>query len=105
PGVTRDRHTFLCYWKNDAKDMTGHMELAFLAMREHADVYKRIRKAVKLGDIAEDLSGDELVKAARKAEVITTDEAKSLKKTEQLRMTAIGVDQFAPGVIEQRKFY
>ncbi|GAB3291101.1 acyl-CoA dehydrogenase [Pseudidiomarina andamanensis] len=105
PGVTRDRHTFLCYWKDDANDMTGHMELAFLAMREHADVYKRIRKAVKLGDIAEDLSGDELVKAARKAEVITADEAKSLKKTEQLRMTAIGVDQFAPGVIEQRKFY
>lgn len=88
PGVTRDRHTFLCYWKDDANDMTGHMELAFLAMREHADVYKRIRKAVKLGDIAEDLSGDELVKAARKAEVITADEAKSLKKTEQLRMTA-----------------
>ncbi|PHR65357.1 MAG: acyl-CoA dehydrogenase [Idiomarina sp.] len=105
PGVTRDRHTFLCYWKNDAKDMTGHMELAFLAMREHADVYKRIRKAVKLGDIAEDLSGDELVKAARKADVITADEAKSLKKTEQLRMAAIGVDQFAPGIIEQRKFY
>lgn len=105
PGVTRDRHTFLCYWKDDANDMTGHMELAFLAMREHADVYKRIRKAVKLGDIAEDLSGDELVKAARKAEVITADEAKSLKKTEQLRMTAIGVDQFAPGVIEKRKFY
>ncbi|RUO61477.1 acyl-CoA dehydrogenase [Pseudidiomarina marina] len=105
PGVTRDRHTFLCYWKNDAKDMTGHMELAFAAMREHADVYKRIRKAVKLGDIAEDLSGDELVKAARKADVITADEAKSLKKTEQLRMAAIGVDQFAPGIIEQRKFY
>lgn len=104
PGLTRDRHTFLCYWKNDAKDMTGHMELAFLAMREHADIYKRIRKAVKRGDIAEDLSGDELVKAARNAEVISTDEAKAFKKTEQLRMAAIGVDQFAPGVIEARKF-
>jgi alkylation response protein AidB-like acyl-CoA dehydrogenase len=105
PGVTRDRHTFLCFWKDDAKDMTGHMELAFLAMREHANIYKRIRKAVKHGDIAEDLSGDELVKAARKAEVITADEAKALKKTEQLRMAAIGVDQFAPGVVEKRKFY
>lgn len=104
PGLTRDRHTFLCYWKDDAKDMTGHMELAFLAMREHADIYKRIRKAVKRGDIAEDLSGDELVKAARKAEVISADEAKAFKKTEQLRMAAIGVDQFAPGVIEGRKF-
>ena len=104
PGLTRDRHTFLCFWKDDPKDMTGHMELAFLAMREHADIYKRIRKAIKRGDIAEDLSGDDLVKAARKAEVISADEAKAFKKTEQLRMTAIGVDQFAPGVIEGRKF-
>ncbi|MBR9908466.1 MAG: acyl-CoA dehydrogenase [Gammaproteobacteria bacterium] len=104
PGITRDRHTFLCFWKDDAKDMTGHMELAFLAMREHADIYKRIRKAIKRGDIAEDLSGDDLVKAARKAEVISADEAKAFKKTEQLRMAAIGVDQFAPGVIEGRKF-
>jgi hypothetical protein len=104
PGLTRDRHTFLCFWKDDPKDMTGHMELAFLAMREHADIYKRIRKAVKRGDIAEDLSGEDLVKAARKAEVISADEAKAFKKTEQLRMAAIGVDQFAPGVIEGRKF-
>ncbi|WP_339879109.1 acyl-CoA dehydrogenase [Pseudidiomarina gelatinasegens] len=105
PGLTRDRHTFLCFWKDDPKDMTGHMELAFLAMKEHADIYKRIRKAVKRGDIAEDLSGDELVKAARKAEVINAEEAKAFKKTEQLRIAAIGVDQFAPGVIEKRKFF
>lgn len=95
PGTTRDRHTFLCYWRDDAKDMTGHMELAFLAMREHAEVYKRIRKAVKRGDIAEDLSGDALAKAARKAEVISAEEEKSLKKTETLRMAAIAVDSFA----------
>ncbi|WP_417665495.1 acyl-CoA dehydrogenase [Pseudidiomarina sp.] len=105
PGLTRDRHTFLCFWKDDPKDMTGHMELAFLAMKEHADIYKRIRKAVKRGDIAEDLSGDELVKAAQKAEVINAEEAKAFKKTEQLRIAAIGVDQFAPGVIEKRKFF
>ncbi|WP_417658590.1 acyl-CoA dehydrogenase [Pseudidiomarina sp.] len=105
PGLTRDRHTFLCFWKDDPKDMTGHMELAFLAMKEHADIYKRIRKAVKRGDIAEDLSGDALVKAAQKAEVINAEEAKAFKKTEQLRIAAIGVDQFAPGVIEKRKFF
>lgn len=95
PGTTRDRHTFLCYWRDDPKDVTGHMELAFLAMKEQAEVYKRVRKAIKRGDIAEDLSGDELVKAARKAEVISADEAKSLKATEKLRIAAIAVDQFA----------
>jgi DNA-directed RNA polymerase specialized sigma24 family protein len=71
------------------------MELAFLAMREHSDIYKRIRKAVKRGDIAEDLSSDALAKAARKAEVISAEEEKALKHTEKLRISAIAVDSFA----------
>ncbi|WP_417688424.1 acyl-CoA dehydrogenase [Pseudidiomarina sp.] len=104
PGVTRDRHTFLCYWKDDPKDMTGHMELAFVGMKQHEDVYKRLQKAEKRGEIPPDLAGDELIKAARKADVITADEAKSLKKVEQLRLTAIAVDQFAPGSLEKKKF-
>ncbi len=105
PGVTRDRHTFLCYWRDDKKDMTGHMELAFLAMHEQAEVYQRVRKAEKRGDIAPDLSGDELVKAARAAEVISAEEAKALKKAEALRIGAISVDQFAPGTVENKSYY
>ncbi|MDX1705114.1 acyl-CoA dehydrogenase [Pseudidiomarina sp.] len=105
PGVNRDRHTFLCYWKDDSEDMTGHMELAFQAMHEHAELYKRIRKAIKRGDIAEDLNGDNLVKAARKAEVINAEEAKALKKSEKLRVSAIGVDSFKPGALEKNKFF
>lgn len=104
PGATRDRHTFLCYWKDDAKDMTGHMELAFLAMKENEAVYKRLQKAEKRGEIPPDLAGDELVKAARKAELLSADEAKVIKKVEQLRMTAIAVDQFAPGTLEKKAF-
>ena len=105
PGVTRDRHTFLTYWKDDEKDPTGHMELAFLAMREHSDVYKRIRKAVKRGDIDGNLNGDALVEQARAAEVISAEEASALSRTERLRLYAIGVDQFAAGVIEDKNFY
>ncbi|RUO59485.1 acyl-CoA dehydrogenase [Pseudidiomarina insulisalsae] len=104
PGVTRDRHTFLCYWKDDPKDMTGHMELAFVGMKEHEAVYKRLQKAERRGELEPNLAGDELVKAARKADLISADEAKSLKKVEQLRMRAIAVDQFAAGSIKDRTF-
>lgn len=105
PGTTRDRHTFLCYWREEENDMTGHMELAFIGMRKNADVYKRIRQAVKRGDIAENLNGDTLAEAALAAEIVTAAEATELKHVEALRLRAIGVDSFAPGVIEQRRFY
>ena len=84
--------------------MTGHMELAFVGMKEHEALYKRLQKAEKRGEIPPDLAGEELVKAARKADLITADEAKSLKTIEQLRLTAIAVDQFAPGTLEKKTF-
>lgn len=105
PGATRDRHTFLCYWRDAEDDMTGHMELAFVAMRKNAELYKRLRQAIKRGDIAENLNGDALASAAMAAEVITAAEADELKRVEALRLRAIGVDSFAPGVIEKRNFY
>ncbi|MGQ4276199.1 acyl-CoA dehydrogenase [Pseudidiomarina sp. E22-M8] len=104
PGVTRDRHTFLCYWKDDPNDMTGHMELAFTAMKAHEAIYKRLQKAEKRGEIPPDLAGDELIKVARKADLLSADEAKSMKKVEKLRIAAIAVDQFAPGTLKQRTF-
>jgi len=94
PGVARDRHTFLCYWRDDAEDVTGHMEKAFLAMREHEALYKKLRKAEKRGDIAPDLSGDALAEAALAAKLIDEDTAKVLQETEALRIRAIAVDSF-----------
>ncbi|RUO80488.1 acyl-CoA dehydrogenase [Idiomarina tyrosinivorans] len=105
PGVTRDRHTFLCFWKDDENDPTGHMEKAFLAMKALEPVYKRLQKAQKNGDIAADIYGDELAAAALEAELIDADTAEQLKDCERWRMGAIAVDSFAPGTLEKQKFY
>ncbi|RUO25338.1 acyl-CoA dehydrogenase [Aliidiomarina minuta] len=95
PGVARDRHTFLCYWQENAEDMLGHMELAFLSMHKLKDLYKALKKAQKQGTLEDDLHGDRLVEAALAAELVTAEQAEELRECEKLRMAAIGVDSFA----------
>lgn len=95
PGGTRDRHTFLSYYKEDPKDMTGHMELAFQLMYELKPLYKKLAKAEKSGELDSNLSGDAWVDAALQAELVTEDEASVLKTCEELRQRAIAVDSFS----------
>lgn len=104
PGATRDRHTFLCYWKDDEEDMTGHMELAFNAMKEMETVYKRLQEHEKKGKLPADLSGEELVKAAVEAELLDKNEAEKLRVTERLRMRAIAVDSFDGKKLAEGRF-
>lgn len=94
PGPTRDRHTFLCYVKDDVDDVTGHMELAFTKMFALKDVYKALRVAQKQGKLGRDLNGDALADAALQAEIIDAQQAQALRECEQLRQRAIGVDSF-----------
>lgn len=94
PGVTRDRHTFLSYWRDEPEDVTGHMELAFQHMLQLKDVYRRLRQAEKDGQLAPDLSGARLVAAATAANLVSEAEAKELQYTEELRRRAIAVDSF-----------
>jgi len=105
PGVTRDRHTFLCYWKDSIGDATGHMEKAFLSMLEMKPVYKTLRKAQKRGELSSNLNGQELADAALQKGLVDKETADKLAETEELRLTAIGVDSFAPGIIENNQFY
>ncbi len=105
PGVTRDRHTFLCFWKEEESDPTGHMEMAFLAMLKMKDVYKTLRKAQKRGELSANLNGQELADTALEKGLVDKDTAAELAKTERLRLTAIGVDSFAPGILEHNQFY
>lgn len=105
PGVTRDRHTFLCFWKDDENDATGHMEKAFLSMLELKDVYKTLRKAQKRGELSANLHGQELADTALEKGILDKEKADQLAQTERLRLTAIGVDSFAPGIIEHNQFY
>ncbi|RUO32116.1 acyl-CoA dehydrogenase [Aliidiomarina sedimenti] len=104
PDATRDRHTFLCYWRDDENDVTGHMELAFQKMFKLQDVYKRLRKAQKKGQIGADLNGDALADAALQAEVIDQSTAAELRHCERLRMSAIAVDSFASEDVKDGKF-
>ena len=94
PGATRDRHTFLSYYKEDPKDTTGHMELAFQLMYELQPLYKKLQKAEKQGVLDANLSGAAWVEAAQKAELIDDDEARVLNTCEILRQRAIAVDSF-----------
>lgn len=104
PGVTRDRHTFLSYWRDDAEDVTGHMELAFLKLHGMQGLYKKLKKAQQAGELSENVSGDALVNAALAANVIVAEEAQELREAETLRMRAIAVDSFAANDMLKGKF-
>ncbi|RTE87418.1 MULTISPECIES: acyl-CoA dehydrogenase [Gammaproteobacteria] len=104
PGGTRDRHTFLSYYKEDPKDMTGHMELAFQLMFELKSVYKKLLKAEKTGELDRNLSGDEWVDAAAKLGLVDEDQVPALKTCEELRKRAIAVDSFAFEAFKNNKY-
>lgn len=104
PGVARERHTFLCYFKDDEKDLTGHMELAFNKMHAMKGVYKTLRKAQKEGRIGSDLNGDDLVDAALETGVIEQETAEQLRVCERLRMSAIAVDSFSFDAVKNGEF-
>lgn len=94
PGVLRERHTFLTYWRDDEADVTGHMELAFQHMHDNEAVFKKVYKAQKQGVIDANLVGDRLVEAAIAGEVITAEQGQRLAVAERLRQRAIAVDSF-----------
>lgn len=104
PGVARERHTFLCYYKPEASDVTGHMELAFLKMHKLQGLYKQLRKAQKSGVIGEDLHGDMLASAALEAEIISAEQAVELRECEALRQNAIAVDSFSFDDVKKGEF-
>lgn len=95
PGVLRDRHTFLSYWKDDEEDVTGHMELAFTHMVATIELFKKVYKAQKQGVLDGNLNGDALVQAAVVKDVITAEEGEKLAVAERMRLRAIAVDSFA----------
>ncbi|MCC5854848.1 MAG: acyl-CoA dehydrogenase [Idiomarina sp.] len=104
PGSTRERHTFLCYWRDDPIDTTGHMELAFQLMHKLKPLYNKLHKAERTGDLDANLSGDAWVDAALAAELIDDEEARTLRICETLRIRAVAVDSFAFEDVKVGKF-
>ncbi|WP_199611515.1 acyl-CoA dehydrogenase [Flocculibacter collagenilyticus] len=100
PGVMRDRLTHLCYVGESEDDLTGHMEHAFIAMSEADDIFRKITKAQKAGEMKRKLPLKDAISIAKEKGIITEDEATQLKHAEKLRWEAINVDSFAPDVFK-----
>lgn len=104
PSTMRDRHTFLCYWKDSPTDTTGHMELAFQLMHALKPLYKRLHKAEKQGQLNANLHGKAWVEAAVELGLLTEHEAEQMYQCEILRQRAIAVDSFAFDHVKDGKF-
>src|SRR5690554_1192963 len=104
PSTMRDRHTFLCYWKDSPTDTTGHMELAFQLMHALKPLYKRLYKAEKEGLLDANLHGKAWVDAAVEQGLLTEHEAEQVAECEALRQRAIAVDSFAFDDVKKGQF-
>ncbi len=99
PGVMRERLTHLCY-VGEGDEPVAIMENAFIAMCDVLPIEKKIQTAQKDKVIPRKLGFAVTVEKALEASVITEHEAEQLRRAEKLRIEAMAVDSFAPGVLE-----
>ncbi|MSQ54463.1 MAG: acyl-CoA dehydrogenase [Betaproteobacteria bacterium] len=93
PGAARDRLTAGVYVSKGEKDATGILEAAFLATVACEPIEKRLREAVKKGELAV-RSGTDMPAAARDKHIITDEELALWRRKEVLRKNVIKVDDF-----------
>ena len=93
PGAARDRLTAGMYVPRGEKDATGILEAAFLATVACEPIEKRLREAVKKGELAV-RSGIDMPAAARDKHIITDEELALWRRKEALRKNVIKVDDF-----------
>lgn len=92
--AVRDRLTSGVYIPQDRKQQMGLLEYAFQLVHQSEAIEKKVRKAVRAGQVPKKKGGlawDE----ARKANVITEEEYRLVQETEQVRYEAILVDDFS----------
>ena len=93
PGAARDRLTAGMYVSKGESDATGILEAAFLATVACEPIEKRLREAVKKGDIVT-RSGVDTPTVARDKGIITDEELALWQRKEVLRKNVIKVDDF-----------
>lgn len=93
-GDVRDRLTAGMYMPRGEDDRVAVLERAFNAMLESTAIEKKLRKAIKSGDVA-GWTFAEQVDNAVAADVLSADEAQQLRSMEAARTAAIRVDDFA----------
>lgn len=99
----RDRLTQHCYVGKQADDPTGRMELALLALEKAEAVRSRWKTAVSGGQVPQEGSFSDQLKAAEQAGVISTEELESLQNFVNLRWDALQVDEFSPEFFRRGK--
>ncbi|MGH1540211.1 MAG: acyl-CoA dehydrogenase [Arenicella sp.] len=92
---TRQRLLTGCFSDNLSTNPIGQVNATFMHSLELAPLFKKIRLAIKAGEIEKAL-GAQQIELALTAKVITDDEAKQLSDFDDALMDIIHVDHFAP---------
>jgi acyl-CoA dehydrogenase len=93
PGAARDRLTAGMFVPKNESDVTGRLEVAFLATVACEPIDEKLRKAVKKGRMAP-RPGTELGSIARENDLISAEEYTQWSRKEALRKGVIKVDDF-----------
>ncbi|MFP3920770.1 MAG: acyl-CoA dehydrogenase [Dichotomicrobium sp.] len=101
PGEVRDRLTRDIYVSRDATDPTGILEVTLEKVIEAEPAERKVEKAIKAGMLRRSLDRDWLGEAETKG-IITGEEAKLLRETEELVLKVISVDHFDPEAVTGR---
>lgn len=94
PSPARDRITFLCAEFEGDKSGIAEVEQAFLAKYACKQLFKRLKKAQKAGELTPKLSTLTLFAQALEKGVINDEEHAQLVDADTKRLAAINVDDF-----------
>ncbi len=102
----RDRITQYAYVGKTADDVTGRVELAFMKVLAADEVRRKLRKAMKAGDLDKHATNMERIEQAIEKGIIDKDEQQILVDAEEARMDVIQVDDYSheeiSGVVEDK---
>jgi hypothetical protein len=97
PGVMRNRLSHLCH-EGDSGGM-HIMESAFLAMHQCEALFKKLQLAKKDGRLSSDLPLQDAILQGKEIALFTPEQADKMIKANELRVSAISVDNFKKGEI------
>jgi acyl-CoA dehydrogenase len=92
-GDQRDRMSDGIYIPHTRDEAMGKYEYGLKLVTESAEIYKKLYKATKSGELKKDTALNQ-VEPALKNGVISNEEADLVRKTEEARLDAVLVDEF-----------
>lgn len=102
----RDRLTNYSFVGKSSDDVTGRVEQAFFKVLEADEVRRKLRKAMKAGDLDKTATNMERIDQAIEKGIIDEDERQILVDAEEARMDVIQVDDYSheqiSGVVDDK---